>query len=219
MVTALDLFCGAGGASMGLHRAGFDVTGVDIKPQKRYPFNFIQGDALTVLELLGDGFDFIWASPPCQRFSTMTKRWGREDDHPDLIEKTRELLVRTGKPYVIENVPGAPLISPTVLCGSMFGLRLRRHRSFETSFDVGDVPPHDHSGPVVGVYGNPGGSSKRDGIKFGGVSEWKSAMDIDWMVASELAEAIPPAYSYFLARKFLDKKETIRVVSESNRSQ
>lgn len=132
----LDLFCGAGGAAMGYYRAGFDVVGVDIKPQPHYPFEFIQVDAIDMLRrmlygafLSNDGnwyfiddFAAIHASPPCQKFSTMTKRWKRENEHPDLIDLTRQLLIKTGLPYVIENVVGAPLANPIMLCGSMFGL-------------------------------------------------------------------------------------------------
>lgn len=198
---ALDLFCKAGGAAMGLHRAGFDVTGVDIAPQKNFPFTFHQAEALTFPL---DGFDFIWASPPCQKFSTMTKRWGAENDHPDLIEPIRARLKASGIPYVIENVPGAPLIEPITLCGSMFGLKLRRHRCFEASFPIDMLGMmHDHTYRVVGVYGHAGGSSKRDGISFGGVASWREAMGIDWMTGDEMAEAIPPAYAEFIGEQFL----------------
>lgn len=192
---ALDLFCKAGGASMGLHQAGFEVTGVDIEPQPRYPFKFIQGDALTFpLE----GYDFIWASPRCQKFSTMTMRWGRSDQHPDQITPIRERLQSSGVPFTIENVPGAPLLNPITLCGSMFSLPLRRHRKFESSFAIMHDLRCSHDGPVVGVYGHAGGSSRRDGLSFGGVQTWKDAMQIDWMVGDELAQAIPPAYSKYI---------------------
>lgn len=192
---ALDLFCKAGGASMGLHQAGFDVTGVDIEPQPRYPFKFIQGDALTFpLE----GYDFIWASPRCQKFSTMTMRWGRSDQHPDQITPIRERLQSFGVPFTIENVPGAPLLNPITLCGSMFSLPLRRHRKFESSFAITHDLRCSHDGPVVGVYGHAGGSSRRDGLSFGGVQTWKDAMQIDWMVGDELAQAIPPSYSKYI---------------------
>ena len=203
----LDLFCGAGGAAMGYSRAGFDVVGVDIDPMPHYPFEFIQADAI---ELLGDvdfllSFDAIHASPPCQRYSAMTKRWGKEDEHPDFVPVVREVFGTLDTPWVIENVEGAPLVDPTTLCGSMFGLKVRRHRLFETSFPV--VQPaceHKSQGRVVGVYGHPGGSSKRDGIKFGGVDTWREAMDIDWMTADELAEAIPPAYTEYIGRALLE---------------
>jgi DNA (cytosine-5)-methyltransferase 1 len=137
--TLLDLFCCQGGAAMGYHRAGFRVVGVDIKPQPRYPFEFVQADALDFLEKHGRSFDAIHASPPCQAFSTL-KGMPNAKEHPNLIPQTRELLIATGKPYVIENVPKAPLVDAVLLCGTMFGLRtscgaeLRRHRLFETNW-------------------------------------------------------------------------------------
>lgn len=124
----LDLFCGAGGAAMGYYRAGFEVVGVDIKPQPHYPFEFVQADWLEVLRYLPglwerDGVKYaVHASPPCQRYSTMTKKWGRQNNHPDLVEEVREELQALEVPYVIENVEGAPLINFVMLCGSMFGL-------------------------------------------------------------------------------------------------
>jgi hypothetical protein len=195
-VRLLDLFCKAGGASMGYHRVGFEVVGVDIEPQPRYPFEFHQADAM---EFGLSGFDAIHASPPCQRHSKMTKRHGRSAEHPDLVGPTRDRLIGAGVPYIIENVPGAPLVDPLVLCGSTFELDVRRHRLFETSFHV--LQPkcrHAEQGPAVGVYGNPGGSSKRDGLTFGGVDTWKTAMGIDWMTAKELAQAIPPLYTHWI---------------------
>ncbi len=198
---ALDLFCKAGGASMGLHRAGFEVTGIDIEPQPHYPFAFHLGDAL---DANLDGYDFVWASPPCQAHSTMTKRWGKDrpDVHPRLIEPIRAKLKAWGGVYVIENVVGAPLENPFMLCGSMFGLRVRRHRLFEASFPV-LAPTCDHAqqGPVVPVYGHAGGSSKRDGLRFPGTDAWRAAMGIDWMTGNELAEAIPPAYAEWIGRR------------------
>jgi DNA (cytosine-5)-methyltransferase 1 len=140
----LDLFCGAGGAAMGYSRAGFEVVGVDIEPQRRYPFEFIKGDAIVGLEsLLARGldhyllcdFDAIHASPPCQAYGSL-RALNPTKDYPRLIEPTRELLVAIGLPYVIENVPGAPLIDPVRLCGSMVGLPIRRHRLFECTFPV-----------------------------------------------------------------------------------
>ncbi len=127
----LGLFCGAGGAAMGLHRAGFEVVGVDIKPQKNYPFEFHQADAMTYP--LGD-FDAYWASPPCQGYGIMRHLpWLKDKEYPMLIGGVREMLMATGKPYIIENVKGAPL-DGNYLCGLMFGLRVFRHRVFETSF-------------------------------------------------------------------------------------
>lgn len=153
---ALDLFCGAGGAAMGLHRAGFDVTGIDIKPQPRYPFAFIRGDALQPPVRLTD-FDLIWASPPCQAHTALSKMWNSKP-HADRIPETRAMLHEAGVAFVIENVPGAPLNASLKLCGTMFDLRtpcgaeLRRHRYFEASFLV--MQPHcRHGASVLGVYG------------------------------------------------------------------
>lgn len=206
----LDLFCGAGGAAMGLHRAFPDaeIIGVDIKPQPHYPFTFVLADAMTYpLE----GFDFYWASCPCQRYSTLTKWWGanRVMSHPDLIAETRQRLAATGKPYTIENVVGAPLVRPILLCGSMFNLhvgdggQLRRHRIFEVPWFNGMFPVCQHNGKQsVAVYGHSGGSSKRDGIRCHPTADRRIAMGIDWMTGNELSEAIPPAYSEWIGQQF-----------------
>ena len=203
----LDLFSKAGGAAMGLHRAGFDVTGVDIEPQPRYPFTFLQADALTV-DL--DGYDGYWASPPCQRYAPGSRRWGTSENHPHLIPAVRERLIATGKPYVIENVAAARahLRNPIMLCGTMFDLGVFRHRLFECSFLI-LAPGHaQHTGKVGDgkyhtVTGHAGGSSKRDGWKGGSTADWKIAMGIDWMTGDEMAEAIPPTYSEYIATQCL----------------
>jgi DNA (cytosine-5)-methyltransferase 1 len=202
-----DLFCGAGGAAMGLHRAGFEVVGFDIKPQKNYPFEFHQADALTV-DL--SSFRAAWASPPCQRYSAGAKKWGTSDNHPDLIAPARDLLLASGLPYIIENIePAAPLLrDPGMLCGTMFDLGVFRHRCFESNV-VLLFPEHtQHSGRVGDgkyhtVTGHAGGSSKRDGWKGGSTSDWRIAMGIDWMTGNEMAESIPPAYSEFLGRQLI----------------
>lgn len=233
----LDLFCGAGGAGMGYYLAGFEVVGVDIEPQPRYPFEFHQADALEYLAAHGHKFDVIHASPPCQRYSTMTVgRWqDRIENHPDLIAPTRELLKKIGKPYVIENVENAraELINPVLLCGTMFGLKtkhgsqLRRHRYFELSFPIGFLTPtcQHAKGSVIGVYGggqNParrrpatigvyghsGGSSNRDNLISFGTDDRRDAMGINWMVGNELSEAIPPAYTEFIGRQLLTRLES-----------
>lgn len=218
----LDLFSGAGGAAEGYRRAGFDeIVGVDLADQPRYPFDFVRGDAIEVgARLLAEGgFDAIHASPPCQRFSTMTARHGagRVESHLDLVEPTRELLVASGLPYVIENVPRAPLRDPVVLCGTMFGLvgldwHLRRHRIFETSFDLWPPASCAHRpGAALAVYGHPGGSSRRDPrARFGSFAEWQVALGIDWMIADEVAEAIPPAYTEWIGGRLLASIEESR---------
>jgi len=135
LVRILDLFCGAGGAGEGYRRVGFDVPGVDIKPQPRNPHTFVRGDALEYLRDHGHEYDAIHASPPCQGYSHLTPK-EHKDNHEKLIDKLRVLLKRIGKPYIIENVAGAKheLENPIMLCGSMFNLRCQRHRFFETSF-------------------------------------------------------------------------------------
>jgi DNA (cytosine-5)-methyltransferase 1 len=216
---ALDLFCCAGGAGMGLARAGFEVVGVDIRPQPRYPFEFRQADALTFQV---DGFDFIWASPPCQRYSDLAKRNGNAADWPDLVEPIRSKLIASGAYFVIENVDGAPLRRDVVLCGTMFpGLRVLRHRLFETNFAI-EQPVHP-SHPLVFThdkrkahYGKLDQNSSFVQVTGGGncsVSNAASAMGIDWMTKDELNEAIPPAYSEFIGRAAIDHIESERLAA------
>ena len=208
---ALDLFCCAGGAAMGLYRAGFDVVGVDISPQKNYPFEFHQADALTFPL---QGFDFIWASPPCQSYSDLARRNGNADAWPRLIEPIRERLEAASVPYVIENVDGAQayMRNPFFLCGTMFpGLRVLRHRWFEANFPI-LTPPHGKH-PRCHTF------DKRKS-QFGKTDEWvdfvqvtgggnstlaaaSDAMGIDWMTKNEINEAIPPAYSEYIGRAAL----------------
>lgn len=209
---ALDLFCCAGGASMGLHRAGFEVVGVDIAPQPHYPFEFHQADALTYPL---DGFDFIWASPPCQAYTKAQRIQKRE--HPDLIIPIRERLDVSGMPYVIENVPGAPLkLSKSfLLCGSMFpALKVYRHRWFETNFRCPHISHPAHVAPQVKM-----GRSIRQGDfiqvvgNFSGVDYAREAMGISWMTRDELREAIPPAYAEFIGRAAIAHLETERLAA------
>lgn len=217
----LDLFCGAGGAAKGYADMGHTVVGVDLHPRPNFPYRFVRGDALAALrgeieEIDPLGFDFIHASPPCQRYSTMTRRWGREGEHPDLVGPVRDLLRGVGLPYVIENVAGAPLVDPVTLCGSMFGLGdsegrgLRRHRLFEASWPIPVPGPCVHTGQAVGVYGNPGGSSRRDGIRFASFANWQEAMQIDWMTVREIGESIPPAYTRWIVGSFSGPWEPIQ---------
>jgi DNA (cytosine-5)-methyltransferase 1 len=212
----LDLFCGAGGCSVGYHRAGFDVVGVDINPQPRYPFRFIQGDALRAVERIvswgnGDGFAAIHASPPCQAHSDLQKQ--SKLAYEDFIPRTRHLLRMTGLPYVIENVEGAPLVDPVVLCGVAFpDLRVIRHRLFECSFPVLRMAHQPH--PLVFThdkrkshYGALDQNESYVQVTGGGnctVANKRDAMGIDWMIGRELNEAIPPAYTEFIGRQLMD---------------
>jgi DNA (cytosine-5)-methyltransferase 1 len=196
---------------MGYQQAGFEVTGIDIKKQKRYPFEFIQADALEVMKDLNylRSFDVITASPPCQTHSItqhLRNAQGKSTDKIDLIPQTREALVLSGKPYVIENVKGAPLIDPIQLCGSSFGLKVRRHRIFESNLElVGSTCDHKAQGRPVGVYG-----SMRDEIPKGGrtatsIEEAREAMGINWMLWGDLVEAIPPVYTEFIGKQLMVK--------------
>jgi hypothetical protein len=209
--TCLDLFCGAGGAAVGYRRAGFEVVGVDIKPQPHYPFEFHQGDALEYLDEHGKEFDFIHASPPCQAFSSASiihRNRGKKYD--DWIKPTRELLIKIAKPFVIENVVHAPLHNPIVLCGTMFGLGVFRHRLFESSHFLFEPEHHPHNGKIgdlkyFSVAGGSGrwktwGTVHRD-VSKGTVRQWREAMGIDWMTGKEIVQAIPPAYTEFIGKQ------------------
>jgi DNA (cytosine-5)-methyltransferase 1 len=225
----LDLFCCAGGAGMGYHLAGFDVTGVDIVPQPRYPFEFVQADVLGLDPAWIASFDAIHASPPCQAHTAMrTMHNARE--HADLVPQTREMLKASGLPWIMENVPGAPLEDPITLCGTMFGLgvedaELRRHRLFETSFHILLHPACQHgSRDVIGVYGGHirnrrrarvigvYGEGIRDarrrqgsrGVPDFSIEQGRAAMGIDWMTTTELSQAIPPAYTRYLGERMLE---------------
>ncbi|MFI9269817.1 DNA cytosine methyltransferase [Kitasatospora sp. NPDC052896] len=184
----LDLFCCAGGAGMGYHLAGFDVTGVDIQPQPNYPFTFVQGDALKYAQEHAHRFDLVHASPPCQYYARVTRWRGNADSHPNLIAPTRTLLSTTGRPWVIENVPGAPLRADFLLCGSMFGLRVRRHRLFETSWHAAQLTaPCDHRALLPFAH--------KDERAFA------DAMGCTWMTNKEGRQAIPPAYTDLIGRQ------------------
>jgi DNA (cytosine-5)-methyltransferase 1 len=198
---ALDLYCCAGGAAMGLHEAGYNVTGVDIEPQPHYPFQFLLGNALDA-DLTG--FDFVWASPPCQNSSRMSGcRPGLAEQYAQLIPATRAKLKAWGGPYIIENVVGAPLENPVMLCGAMFGLKTYRHRLFESNVPL-TVPPHPkHDVPTSKAgHWKPGTLISVAG-NCAPMSLAREAMGIDWMPRSNLVEAIPPAFSEYLARQIL----------------
>jgi DNA (cytosine-5)-methyltransferase 1 len=207
----LDLFCGAGGASKGYAMAGFEVHGVDLKHGKRYPYTYLRADALDVLrnDEFIQQFDVIHASPPCQTFSItqhLRNAQGNTTSKLDLLEPVRNLLLASGKPYVIENVKGAPLIHPAQVCGSSFNLKVRRHRLFESNMAVkGTVCKHKEQGRPVGIYG-----SMRDEIPQGGhtaktMEQANESMGIDWMIWKELVEAIPPLYTEYIGRQVMER--------------
>ena len=211
----LDLFCGAGGAAVGYHRVGFEVVGVDIKPQPKYPFEFFQENALDMLDnwlcggrwyhMLGD-FDAIHASPPCQAYSAAAQsRRNEGHEYPDLLSSTRDLLEQTGLPWIVENVPGAPMRPDFKLCGCQFQLELRRERWFETSWQGFDMsPPHHHPHAVPSVVGHGTPSWVRAQLGYNPtIADYRASMGIDWMTRDELSEAIPPAYTEFIGHQLM----------------
>lgn len=220
----LDAFCGLGGCSVGYARAGFDVVGIDIEAQPHYPFfDVIQGDAIAYLtdpEFL-DGFDAIHASPPCKLYTAMRARSNKDPEHlrtkydTDLLDRTRAALIASGKPYVIENVVGAPLLDPVMLCGSMFGLGLldgtailKRHRLFESNVELAGAGPDSCLGrKIVGVYG-AGGAWTRTAPGGGGVKvsgpQAAEVLGIEWSSHQPgLSQAIPPAYTEHIGRQLI----------------
>jgi len=199
-----DLCCGEGGAAAGLHQAYPDaeIVGVDIRPQPRYPFAFVLGDALD-FDL--SPFDLIWASWPCQRY--MTGGLIDRAAAPDLVTIGRQKLQAWGGPYVMENVPGAPLRAGLMLCGSMFGLRIRRHRLFEANWPLPLAPAGcQHHHLITGVYGHPHGQKGAwQGTKPmlpSNAQTWAREMEIDWMTPHGLSQAVPPAYSRYIGTAF-----------------
>ncbi len=205
----LDLFCGAGGAAMGYHLAGFDVVGVDIAPQPNYPFTFHKGDALEFVSTCDMDYEVIHASPPCQAYSAfrvLTKK-----ERPDLYSLTRA-MIPAWMPYVIENVIGAPYRSGVVLCGSMFGLPFRRHRNFESS--IGLLAPscrHDLQTSLLGIYGASDGyhppgfkhPGRRRGPRQVTTPEARALMNMPWATRAEITQAIPPVFSEFIGRQLM----------------
>jgi DNA (cytosine-5)-methyltransferase 1 len=203
----LDAFCKAGGAGMGYHRAGFDVIGVDIEPQPHYPFRFVQADVFSLpARWIGNEFDAVHASPPCQAYSKLNRFHKRE--YPLLLEPTRALLQASGLPFIIENVPGAPLIDPVTLCGVAFGLQVIRHRAFESNWAL-SAPVHvTHPSGLYSPtgHGDPNWAHREANPHLSGIgytARCRVAMGIMWMTRNELAEAIPPAYTEHLGRQLV----------------
>ena len=192
---------------MGYYRAGFEVVGVDIKPQPNYPFEFHQSNAM---DYPLDGYDVIHASPPCQRYSKAARLHKNQDTHPDLVGPVRERI--KNHIYIIENVQGAPLIDPIILCGSSFGLRVRRHRIFESNVSLWGLPCHhrwQNINPLWVIRQRKKALTTGICYVFGNqetgqtVADWKEAMGIDWMVRDELSQAIPPAYTEYLGLQLI----------------
>jgi DNA (cytosine-5)-methyltransferase 1 len=215
----LDLYCGAGGAAKGYHDAGFDVTGVDLSPQPRFPFKFVEGDCLVLdPKWIRRNFDAVHASPTCQAH-TKLKTMHNARPHLDLIPGTRAILEACGLPWIIENVVGAPLIDPIILCGTMFGLaagelELQRHRQFEANFKLYGSTCRHHGRGTIGIYGDHirdrrrrAGSQDR-GRADPTFADGCKAMGIDWMQMTELCQSIPPAYTSFLGAQLRYQVET-----------
>lgn len=213
----LDLFCGAGGAAMGYHRAGFEIVGVDNKPQPHYPFEFIRADALEFLAAptLLAGFDVAHASPPCKSENPL--RHLHEAGHPDLLTPTLKALTRLAVPWVVENVAGSSkLPGAAILCGAAFGLHancadgtvrpLRRHRRFASNTFLMSTPCGCTGRQPVGVYGYGGGGQMTRGYKATRV-EAAEALGIGWMTKAEMSQAIPPAYTQFIGEQLLEHLE------------
>lgn len=207
----LDLFCCEGGAATGYHRAGFDVIGVDLNRAhlERYPFPCMQGDALAIGAAIGHRFDAIHASPPCQRYSAATKGSGNPDDHPDLVDPVRQLLEAIGRPYVIENVVGAPVRPDVVLCGSMFGMSIRRHRLFELGgwFTL-QHGCSGHDRETFDLTGFAGGrnQTKRDWrpLKYYDADHARELIGMPWASRRGCTEAIPPVYTEWLGAQLME---------------
>ena len=223
----LDLFCCAGGAAAGYVEAGFDVFGVDVVEQPNYPYPMMVADALALPSLVFDQFDAVHASPPCQAYSDLAARNGNADEWPQLIEPVRDILKATGKPYVIENVDGAPLRDYVVLCGTMFHeLRVLRHRLFESNFRIITPPHRPH--PICHTldkrkahYGRTDEWKDYVSVNGGGncsVASARDAMGIPWMTKKEINEAIPPVYTHWIGDQLkreienVPKRESIKSI-------
>lgn len=202
----LDLFCGGGGASLGYEQAGLEVVGVDLNKQKNYRGEFIQSDAIEFLLENYKNFDFVHASPPCQKYSKSAMQWRKNGkEYPDLIEPTRAALISTGKPYIIENVTNAPLINPFLLCGAMFDIPTYRHRLFESNltFIVPEHPKHIIKCTKLGRKTKHGEFIDYVG-HFSGVLMVKQFTGLHWLNLTELAQSLPPQYTKFTGEQLVN---------------
>jgi len=220
----LDLYCGAGGASAGYAQAGFNVTGVDHKPQPHYPFEFHQADALEFLKNHSEPYSVIHASPPCQKYTGMRAitraRFGQirtNPNPPDLIAATRRALAATGKVWIIENVQGSPLRTGIILCGASFGLEhLARHRHFESNVLLFALPCRHYSNSyTIGVYGSRPDARR---VSYKGhrlcriaasLKEARQVMGIHWMDWHEITQAVPPAYTRFIGHQLMQSLQHV----------
>jgi DNA (cytosine-5)-methyltransferase 1 len=206
----LDLFCGGGGASVGYARAGFTVIGVDMVRKKNYPYEFIKGDAMEILKDLDflNQFDVIHASPPCQFYTVagnLMRAQGNTTSKPDLLDPVRQALIAWGGKYIIENVVGAPMGGVT-LCGSSFGLKVRRHRKFESNMELTSLEcRHKEQGRPVGVYGSMNDEIPKGGRTAKTLKEGQDAMGIDWLGWNSLKESIPPIYTEHLGLQIMEQ--------------
>jgi DNA (cytosine-5)-methyltransferase 1 len=206
MLRLLDLYCCGGGASYGYEQAGFRVTGVDIVEQPRHRGTFFRADAITYLKENHHNFDVIHASPPCQAYSMASMQFrSAGKKYADLIAPTRAALQEIGKPYIIENVPGSPLIDPIELCGAMFGMRTYRHRLFESNMPL-VAPPHPKHEAPSAKMGRPtkGGEFIQYVGHFPGVKLVQEMTGLHWLGQKELAQSIPPQYTRFLGAQVLE---------------
>lgn len=201
MYRLLDLFCCEGGASRGYELAGFDVTGVDIYAQPKYPGKFIRSEALTYLNDHAQEYDAIHASPPCQVHSLLNNitHYALQLDY---IRPTRDALRKLNKPYIIENVERAPLFAPILLCGAMFGLRTYRHRIFECSFPI-VTPKHPRHAYKIARAGRPPKDNEYVSLvgNFSNIPLGREIMQMPWASRYGLAQAVPPAYTRYIGAK------------------
>lgn len=199
----LDLFCGAGIGADGYAETGFEVIGVDNKHQPNYPYKFYQGDALEYLAEHGKEYDVIHASPPCPKFSQLTRLRGKATNHPDLIDKTRQLLISIGRPWVIENVEGAPLRVDLTLCGTMFGIPFPKHRWFELSISVAVLlPPCNHENLYDPFHGGEDSRQEREKLcNLYGVERF--------VTRQEVRNGIPKVYTNLIGRQFMQYLEAL----------
>ena len=214
----LDAFCGEGGAGMGYHRAGFDVVGVDLsaKALRRYPFPAVRADAMWFVREHGHQFDAVHLSPPCDRHNDLAHQWKR--GHPDLIPAARAAAEASGRPWIMENVEGAPLLDHFTLCGEAFQLGcacndgayrpLRRHRLFESNTPLMSPGCACSKRQPVGVYGNGGGGQQSRGYK-GDLRESRDAIGVPWMSRAGVSQSIPPAFTEFLGSQLIDRLRAV----------